>query len=221
MAWTDDPTEAQLNLLYAEAGRRVAPRYGTCGEERREAVGAIVENRTGTMTRRDVSQWIDWFKRQPYDNEARQPRTQSDDGVDINTLEFGIYEHPTDGLYAVKPSRSNRDRRFAAKVEPVASGRVTDGGSIVKVEFRYEKGAIFKLRPDMRISVERAEELSIEYKHCICCGHGIKVIDSVLRGIGPVCLGKYFSNEEQQRIKARVKELKARARERELEGAVA
>lgn len=190
MARTDAPTERQLGLLYKLAGDRIAERYGTRGEERIETVGAIVEDRQ--PRRGDVSDWIDWFMRQPFDR-AERPAPRPRDDFDPQTLEIGVYERPSDGqVYVVKPNRAGT-RRYASKVVPVSSDRLTEEGDVVKVEFEYDKGAIWTLRPEMKMEAKRAEELSIRYGHCICCGHSIKVEASVARGIGPVCFKKYFA----------------------------
>jgi Family of unknown function (DUF6011) len=224
MAWTDPPTDAQLKLLYGLASDRIAEKYGTCGEERIEAVGAIVENREGTMTRRDISQWIDWFKKQPWDRTDRpavSAATGPDNSFDPQSLDIGVYERPDGELYLVK---LNRERTYKyAKHAVTSTERATEGKTVIKLSFAYEKAAIRTLRPEMRMSAERALALSIEFGNCICCGHTIWVADSVLRGIGPVCLTKYFSEEEQAKIKAEVKRLKAEMKDhsRELEGASA
>jgi hypothetical protein len=54
----------------------------------------------------------------------------------------------------------------------------------------YAAGAIRDLRPEHRMTVERAEELSVRFGRCIRCGRVLTAEESVARGIGPVCASK-------------------------------
>ena len=54
----------------------------------------------------------------------------------------------------------------------------------------YAAGAIRHLRPEHRMSVERAVELSLRIGRCIRCGALLTAEQSVERGIGPVCITK-------------------------------
>ena len=56
--------------------------------------------------------------------------------------------------------------------------------------WEYAAGAIRDLRPEHRMTVERAVELSIRIGRCIRCGALLTAEESVTRGIGPVCITK-------------------------------
>ena len=56
--------------------------------------------------------------------------------------------------------------------------------------WEYARGAIRDLRPELRLSVERAKELSVRFGRCIRCGALLTADESVERGIGPVCITK-------------------------------
>ena len=56
--------------------------------------------------------------------------------------------------------------------------------------WEYARGAIRDLRPEHRMSVERAKELSVRFGRCIRCGALLTADESVERGIGPVCITK-------------------------------
>lgn len=56
--------------------------------------------------------------------------------------------------------------------------------------WEYARGAIRDLRPEHRMSVERAKELSVRFGRCIRCGALLTAEESVERGIGPVCITK-------------------------------
>jgi hypothetical protein len=54
----------------------------------------------------------------------------------------------------------------------------------------YAAGAIRRLRPEHRMTRERAIELSTLFARCIRCGAELTNAVSVERGIGPVCITK-------------------------------
>jgi hypothetical protein len=203
MARTDQPTEVQLRKLYAEVREHIAPRYGETSQERVDKVKKIVAEQQ--PNRGQVSAWIDWFLRQPLDHV--EPAAQTGPPVvegevfDPQTLEIGVYRLPDPAveggtLYVVKPNKEGT-YKYASKIVPVTSERLTEEGQVVKVEFQYEKGAIYKLRPNMLLEFAEVEALSIQYKHCLICGHGIKVAKSVKRGVGPYCYARYFKDRER------------------------
>jgi hypothetical protein len=101
----------------------------------------------------------------------------------------GVYELPTGEIYVVKATRDHQ--RFYAKRLVETSHRLTETGEVVDFDFEYEKGAIYAIKPEYQMSIERAKELMIRYSHCIACGKSLKVAESVERGLGPVCV-KYF-----------------------------
>jgi hypothetical protein len=57
-------------------------------------------------------------------------------------------------------------------------------------DYAGARGALRHLRPEHRMSVERAKELSIRWAQCIRCGAELTADVSVERGIGPVCITK-------------------------------
>ena len=63
----------------------------------------------------------------------------------------------------------------------------TPGGS---PSWEYAAGAIRKIRPEHRMSIERAKELSVRFARCIRCHAELSADLSVERGIGPVCITK-------------------------------
>lgn len=56
--------------------------------------------------------------------------------------------------------------------------------------WEYAAGAIRDLRPEHRMTVERAKELSVRFGRCIRCGALLTADESVERGIGPICITK-------------------------------
>jgi hypothetical protein len=109
-------------------------------------------------------------------------------------LEPGVYELPTKEIYLVKPNQE-MTHVYALRLVETPSDRITESGATVKFEFQYERGAIYRILPEHRMSLERGKELMIRYGRCIVCGHNLKVKKSVERGIGPVCI-KAFGQRE-------------------------
>lgn len=56
--------------------------------------------------------------------------------------------------------------------------------------WEYAAGAIRSLRPQHRMTVERAKELSVRFARCIRCARVLTADQSVEQGIGPVCITK-------------------------------
>ena len=56
--------------------------------------------------------------------------------------------------------------------------------------WEYAAGAIREIRPEHRMSIERAKELSIRFARCIRCGAALTADKSVEQGIGPICITK-------------------------------
>lgn len=104
----------------------------------------------------------------------------------------GVYE-VNGKVYVVKFNRE-KTNLYAKELVEVGEGvtRATEAGQTVKaIDFVYAPGAIFNIRLEHRMPVERAKELITLYSRCIACGHGLKAAKSVQDGIGPVCI-KYF-----------------------------
>lgn len=96
--------------------------------------------------------------------------------------EPGMYRIPV-GVYQVTLSKNNR--LYARKLVTVMQG-----GEVHKLEFEYEKGAIFKLAAEDRMTVEQVGELGKITGHCWVCQRKLTVQKSIAAGIGPVCARK-------------------------------
>lgn len=180
-----EATPKMVAYMYRLAGERLAPRLGTCGEERIENLGAWVENEAPDFTK--VGRMIDWLKTRPTDLTEVTARTEPKDDFDCQTLRPGAYRRD-DVVYIVRPNRE-KTRVYAKRMVVIGGERLTEAGTVVNIEFEYEKGAIYDLRPEHRLSAEECEQLSLRYGKCIMCGRGLKAAKSVQRMIGPVCYG--------------------------------
>jgi hypothetical protein len=106
----------------------------------------------------------------------------------------GVYELPTGEIFIVKPNKE-KTRVYAKKLVEAPSKRITETGQTVDFDFIYEPGAIYQLKTEHLMPLERAKQLMIKYGKCIVCGRRLKVAVSVERGIGPTCI-KFFRRGE-------------------------
>ncbi len=92
-----------------------------------------------------------------------------------NTIAEGMCEgiYLTDlGIYRVELSEHNR--LYARHLNPA-------GG------WTYERGAVYRLTPEQRITLAQAREFGVKYGVCCVCGRLLSDAESVTNGIGPVC----------------------------------
>jgi hypothetical protein len=97
----------------------------------------------------------------------------------------GVYD--VDGhVYVVKPNQA-KTRLYAKRLVEIATDRLNAEGDMVQIEFVYEAGAIFNIKPSHKMSFDDAKMLTIRYGRCIVCNRRLKAGKSVEQGIGPVC----------------------------------
>lgn len=96
------------------------------------------------------------------------------------TVAVGMYERPDGKIFLVKKAQK-KEHLYAMLVEIVDGKRVAT----------YAPGSIHTLTADMRMTIERAEELTLAMGSCIACGRTLTNGKSVTLGIGPICRG-YF-----------------------------
>lgn len=89
--------------------------------------------------------------------------------------EEGVYQTADGEIYRVQASRESGNL-YAKRLN------VFEGG------FEYEQGAVRKLSPSDRLSVEQAKALGVQYGFCVVCGILLTDPKSVQQGIGPVCI---------------------------------
>jgi len=67
--------------------------------------------------------------------------------------------------------------------------------------FVYSKGAIFRLVPEHRMTLDEAAAFGKLYGQCCVCGRTLTDEVSIANGIGPVCAGKgWWSQEERDAV---------------------
>lgn len=91
--------------------------------------------------------------------------------------EIGMYRN-ADGVFRVKRSRESGNL-YAMRLIPEATTK--------SERFQYERGGIYKLTPDNRMTVEECAELGLLYSMCVICGADLIDPKSVARGMGATC----------------------------------
>lgn len=177
------PTRKQIDWVLKLAGERRDDALGHDGLDRMDQVAARIE---AGATKRDVSTWISHLLSKPVDEReapAQIPAPREVKEVDSN-LTPGVYD--VDGhMYVVKSNREHT--RLYAKHIVESPDRLNANGDLVDIDFVYEAGAIFKIKPEHRMSFEDAKVLTIRYGRCVNCGRHLRAGKSVEQGIGPVC----------------------------------
>lgn len=110
----------------------------------------------------------------------------------VKVTEPGVYEKDGE-VYIVKPNRE-KTRLYAKRLvelRDTQGDRITDEDERVRIDFVYEPGVVFSLRPEDKMPLEKAKRLTVRYGRCIVCGRHLKVAESVERGIGPTCIKSF------------------------------
>ncbi len=142
------------------------------------------------ISKRDASDVIEILKDAPYrtDNAPKghavkpknspkagtvdKPNTASANGQELKP---GLYENPENGeIYRVRQSRS--------------SGKVYAG---IHKGNGYVPGLIKNIRPEWLVTLEKAMAYGRKTGICMMCSKRLTNAESVERGIGPICAGKF------------------------------
>lgn len=117
------------------------------------------------LSKIDASMLIKQLLASPHKGAATNPTTIAEGMCE------GLYQ--TDlGIYRVE--LSEQSRLYARHLNPA-------GG------WTYERGAIYRLTPDQRMTLAQAQEFGVKYGVCCVCGRLLSDAESVANGIGPVC----------------------------------
>lgn len=128
-----------------------------------------VEVVTDGMSVKEASQKITELKSLP----AAAPKTAPVE------LEDGMYK-VGDTIYKIQHAVHGSGRQYAKQL-------VEDNGVW---SFEFAAGAIKKIRPEHRLTMEQAAEFGALYGTCCVCGRTLTDEKSIERGIGPVCAGR-------------------------------
>lgn len=173
-----------LNKLLNEAGEMLDQRQQLTGADWPEARRAVDAMRHfGDFTRSEASTAID----QALDNnrqlrqELKGLRGVQTPAEQTSFVTTGLYQ--VDGrIFKVLPSR-NSERHYAKELV---------GENATGYAFEYARGAMYRIRPEHRMTPGQAAEFGKLTGTCCCCGKLLTDPASIAKGIGPVCEKKYF-----------------------------
>jgi hypothetical protein len=184
-------TDKQVSFLRKLAGERIAPFLGDSALKRGMTVNEMV---IAGLTKNEASGLISNLLRKPIDaiptptlgiQRGGLGSPQSQPKEVAAKLTPGAYD--VDGHVDVVKPNQQHTRLYAMRLVEIASDRMNAEGDMVQIEFVYEAGAIFNVKPEHRMSFDDAKMLTIRYGRCIVCGRRLKAGKSVEQGIGPVC----------------------------------
>lgn len=129
------------------------------------------------VTQRTVSTAIDYLVDLPAKPRADAPTE-------------GFYE--LDGrVYRVRKAQKGSHLYALVLTGPNGESEVAQWHDPKATDWTFAPGMMPKLKPEHRMSVERAEELSRLIARCIRCNAVLENPESVARGIGPICRKKF------------------------------
>ena len=102
-----------------------------------------------------------------------------------DTVTDGFYKMD-DTIYKVVTSKAGR--QYAKEL---ITRKYSDEKGDSDREFVFAPGAISRLTPEHKMSLEDAEEYGQLYGRCLNCGRVLTAEDSIKRAMGPVCAGKF------------------------------
>lgn len=169
-------SQGQLNLLANVAAERVVPQ---------DALARLFERiNKGTITVEEFDTYFQWLKKQD-----RKGGAATSDRYEASkeAAPIGVYELDGD-LYAIREAKGDDGKPFRYARLLVVT-RNADG-DVHRVDFDKAPGAQYRVHNGRRLTVEEVEALSLDFKRCALCGRTLKVKESKLAGIGPVCREK-------------------------------
>lgn len=169
-----DPTEAQLHtiLKYSKDDRVPGPiRFG---------IATYIKERRITFDH--ASKIIDMIK--PWLENGASTTKVSEEGIYVN--------RDAKTFFLVQKARSS-GRLYAKKLIVVYNGiRNSDGSwhTEPRFDWEYDKGAIYQINADWRITKEEAKAFGDYWHHCIKCHTRLTRQSSIDQGMGDTCAGK-------------------------------
>lgn len=94
--------------------------------------------------------------------------------------EPGMYQ--VDGKVFLVVWNKDNTKLYAKKLTPIMKGE-----EVHKLVFEYDKGSIFTIAAEDRMTVEQLAEMGQTTGHCWVCARKLTVQKSIKAGIGPIC----------------------------------
>lgn len=163
-----DATEKQINFLIKLMDERNLP---------------WSQSTLDKFSKRDASKMISDLLNGPKPvRKVAAPKTTVP--ADDKVTEAGMYRNPkTDEIFKVQVAVHGSGHLYAKRL--VVEGE----GDDAEVYFEMARGAIFKLRASMKMTMEEAKAFGALYGTCISCARTLTDEDSIYNGYGKKCAG--------------------------------
>lgn len=125
------------------------------------------------LSKRDASELISALLDEP---KAKAPRTGA---TSPEITEDGMYQMPTGEIFKVQIAIHGSGKLYAKALIVDESGAY----------FEYAAGAIRKLRPEWKMTMEQAKAFGSLYGVCCNCAKPLTKEDSIFNGYGATCAG--------------------------------
>lgn len=122
-----------------------------------------------TLTSQQASEFINRLLASP-----RRTTTATATRPALTELRVGMYRTQDGEIYRIHESRET-GRLYAKHL------------NLIEMKFEYASGAIYRLTPADRMTLDQAKAFGVETGICCVCGAFLTDARSVANGIGPVC----------------------------------
>jgi hypothetical protein len=180
--WDDEPqpvkgdaTEKQINFLVKLMDERNLP---------------WTQATLDKLSKKDASALISTLLDTPKPKVSKKVTGPKTTATGPSEITEGMYRNPeTEEIFKVQRAVHGSGHLYAKILLP--------GDEFGEsAQFAYAAGAIRKLRPEWKLSLEDAKAWGALYGSCCCCGRTLTDEKSIADGIGPICAGKYFSDND-------------------------
>lgn len=207
-SWTDhNATDKQINYLNVLLGESAKLQKALLDKgidhadelmTQTEVVVTAAKKRVdeGTFTKGNAAQAIDFVVDMNRKLKARLRTFR--DGTDTiigretraRVTEDGMYRTPTGIIFKVQQAKQGSGHLYAKRLVIDTPAETNDYGKVTapaKGHFEYDRGAIGRLRPEWKMSVDDAKGFGKLYGMCCVCAADLTDDQSIAEGIGPVC----------------------------------
>lgn len=158
-----------------------------------EGMMEIIEESYEKLTVKTASARIDRMKTISIPNlKARLAEAKKTRSVATDAKPAAAKAEVTEGMYKMGEQiyKVQRAVHGSGNLYAKVLTRPEDAFDSTDWKFEYAPGAVRRLRPEHKLTLEEAKAFGALYGTCCCCGRTLTNEDSIAEGIGPICAGK-------------------------------
>lgn len=161
-----------------QAGPAATPAQIALIQKMADEQGRTLHSDLKCLTKEAASDLITYFMERRDNATSTKP--------EVSSISEGMYRTPDGEIYKVQVAVHGSGRLYAKKLVELDEPRQLRKGTRTH-EFAYAEGALRKLTPEMKMTLEQAKEWGSLYGTCCKCGLVLTKEESIEAGIGPVC----------------------------------